>query len=188
MVHCYHGNTAEKMKNRQFVILILIMILLAAIASGCGKQTETTTATEVVYLPTRAVATLPVPTKAASCSNVLGYVEDVTYDDGAVVSPGQTFLKEWEVINYSDCNWEEGYHLFFISGNQMGAPDFVDIPHIPIGAKGKISVELTAPVEPGEYRSEWKLFGKDNRFFGESLVANITVSADADQDQQEYYW
>ena len=57
----------------------------------------------------------------------------------------------------------------------MGAPDFVEIPHIPIGSKGKISVELTAPEEPGEYKSEWKLFGADNRFFGESLVARIVV-------------
>ena len=62
-----------------------------------------------------------------------------------------------------------------LSGNQMDAPDFVDIPRIPVGSKGKITVQLTAPEEPGEYRSEWKLFGSDNRFFGESLVVNITV-------------
>ena len=75
----------------------------------------------------------------------------------------------WNYYDKNTTNFEA------LEGNQMGAPDFVEIPHIPIGSKGKISVELTAPTEPGEYRSEWKLFGADNRFFGESLVAKIVV-------------
>ena len=177
------------MNIRQFAIVFLAAALIMVMLSGCQTRTETPVPDDVVYLPTRAVATVPEPTKPPACKNVIGYVEDVTYDDGTVVSPGQTFLKEWEVINYSDCSWEDGYHLFFVSGNQMGAPDFVDIPHIPIGARGKISVELTAPEEPGEYRSEWKLFGKDNRFFGESLIANIVVkSEDATPEAQYYYY
>ncbi|MBQ6518981.1 MAG: hypothetical protein IJI14_09685 [Anaerolineaceae bacterium] len=156
--------------------IVLFMILLALITAGCGKQAEPTAEpTQEIYQPTRSVATVPAPTKAASCTNYMSYLGDVNYTDGTVVAPGAKFTKEWEVINYSDCNWDDKYHLFFISGNQMGAPDFVEIPHIPIGSKGKISVELTAPTEPGEYRSEWKLFGADNRFFGESLIANIVV-------------
>ena len=158
-------------------IFILTILILAALLSSCNKQTEPTPeATQEIYQPTRSVATVPVPTKAATCSNVMSYLGDVNYTDGAVLAPGEKFTKEWEVMNYSDCSWDERYHLFFISGNQMGAPDFVSIPHIPVGSKGKISVELTAPMEPGEYRSEWKLFGADNRFFGESLIANIVVS------------
>lgn len=164
------------MKTKNIILLVLLAVCLSIVLSACQKEKEPTPApTEEVFLPTRSVATVPVPTKAPACTNVMGYVEDVTYTDGAVVAPGTKFLKEWEVINYSDCNWGEGYHLFFVSGNQMGAPDFVEIPHISIGAKGKISIELTAPMEPGEYRSEWKLFGADNRFFGESLIANIVV-------------
>ena len=163
------------MRIRRTFILLSIAAVLSVLFSACQKKEPEPVPTEVIYQPTRSAATIPAPTKEAVCTNVMGYVEDVTYNDGTVIAPGAKFLKEWEVINYSDCNWEEGYHLFFVSGNQMGAPDFVDIPHIPIGAKGKISVELTAPDEPGEYRSEWKLFGSDNRFFGESLVANIIV-------------
>ncbi len=176
------------MKIRQFAILILTAAFYTLMLSGCQSRTETPVPEEEVFMPTRAVATLPEPTKPAACNNVIGYLEDVTYSDGTVVAPGQTFLKEWEVINYSDCNWEDGYHLFFISGNQMGAPDYVDIPHIPIGARGKISVELTAPTEPGEYRSEWKLFGKDNRFFGESLIANIVVASEEKPAEEGYYY
>ncbi len=159
------------------IYFLLIVLLIAALLTGCGKQSEPTPEpTPEIWQPTRSVATVPVPTRAASCTNVMSYLGDVNYNDGTVLAPGEKFTKEWEVINYSDCSWDERYHLFFISGNQMGAPDFVSIPHIPVGSKGKISVELTAPAEPGEYRSEWKLFGADNRFFGESLIANIVVS------------
>ena len=163
------------MKTRDSLFILILLVALMIILSACGKKTEGPEPTEAVFQPTRSVATIQAPTKAATCNNVMGYVEDVTYQDGTVVAPGTKFLKEWEVINYSDCSWGEGYRLFFVSGNQMGAPDFVAIPHIPVGAKGKLSVEMTAPQEKGEYRSEWKLFGTDNRFFGESLVANIIV-------------
>ena len=164
------------MKTRHIIFLILLVASFTILMTACQKEKEQQPeSTEAVFLPTRSAATVPVPTKAAACTNVMGFVEDVTYEDGAGVAPGTKFLEEWEVINYSDCAWGEGYHLFFVSGNQMGAPDYVEIPHIPIGARGKISIELTAPEEKGEYRSEWKLFGADNRFFGESLIANIIV-------------
>lgn len=155
----------------------LILFILLLLLSGCGliQQSGKPTATVEIYLPTRSAATLPAPTQPPACNNIVGYIEDVNYEDGTVVAPGTKFMKEWEVINYGDCVWGEGYHLYFISGDQMGAPDYVDIPRIPVGSKGKITVELTAPEEKGEYRSEWKLFGSDNRFFGESLVVSIVV-------------
>ncbi len=161
--------------NKKSFLIILFILSAVIILSSCAQKTEKIEPTQEIFQPTRSVATVAVPTRAPSCNNVMTYLGDSNYEDGSILSPGQKFTKEWEVINYSDCNWDSKYHLFFISGNQMGAPDFVEIPHIPIGSKGKISVELTAPEEPGEYKSEWKLFGADNRFFGESLVARIVV-------------
>ncbi len=165
------------MKKTRFLFLILLLTGSLLVLTGCGGKQKSgqPTATQEIYQPTRSVATLPPPTQPPACTNVVGSIEDVNYPEGTVVAPGTKIRKEWEVVNYSDCVWGEGYHLFFISGNQMGAPDFVDIPRIPVGSKGKILVEMTAPEEPGEYRSEWKLFGSDNRFFGESLVVSITV-------------
>ncbi len=170
------------------IIPILIGIML--ILTGCGKKQgqEQPTPTEEVYMPTRSVATVVVPTKVPACTNVMTlakYLDDnyYGYDEPVIVSPGKTFLQQWEVINYSDCDWNEKYHLFFISGDQMGAPDYVDIPQIPIGSRGIISVELTAPDAPGEYHTEWKLFDSDNRFFGQSLEAEIIVQ----EPIQNYY-
>ena len=164
------------MNTKKIPFTLILFLVFFWLISACTKKTEQVQPTEEeVYMPNRSVATVQAPTKAPACNNIMGYINDVNYIDGTVVGAGTKFVKEWEVINYSDCNWDEKYHLFFISGNQMGAPDFIEIPHIPIGAKGKISVELTAPTEPGEYRSEWKLFGADNLFFGESLTVNIVV-------------
>lgn len=157
-------------------VLLIILILIITLLCSCGQSAEPTpTPTQEIYMPTRSAATLPVPTRAASCTNIMQFLGDTNYEDGAVLAPGQTFVKEWEVMNFSDCAWDEDYHLFFISGDQMGAPDFISIPRVQIGEKGKIAVELTAPLEPGTYKSEWKLFGADNRFFGESLYTEITV-------------
>ncbi|MBR6089679.1 MAG: hypothetical protein IKP86_07085 [Anaerolineaceae bacterium] len=163
------------MKNKRIYFFSFTALLLALLLCACEKKAEQIQPTEEIFMPTRSVATVPVPTKPASCANSMTYLGDTNYEDGSVIPAGTKFTKEWEVINWSECSWDEKYHLFFISGNQMGAPDFVEIPHVPIGSRGKISVELTAPEEPGEYRSEWKLFGADNRFFGESLIVNIVV-------------
>lgn len=163
------------MKKHPFLFFLLFGVLL--IISGCGilPGPVQPTPTVEIYQPTRSVATLPPPTQPPACTNIVGSIEDVNYPDGTYVAPGTKFMKEWEVINYSDCVWGEGYHLYFISGSQMGAPDFVDIPRIPVGSRGKITVTFTAPEEKGEYRSEWKLFGADNRFFGDSLTVSIIV-------------
>ena len=160
--------------NGRFFFNVIVILLIIVCLSSCQKQEEAVP-TQEAYMPTRSLSTVAVPTKAPACNNVMSYVGDANYDDGTILAPGTKFTKEWEVINYGDCNWDEKYHLFFISGNQMGGKDFLSIPHVPIGAKGKISVELTAPDEPGEYHSEWKLFGADNRFFGESLTVDIIV-------------
>ncbi len=161
---------------KKFVFCLILMIILPVILSGCvdpnaGKPTPTVE----IYQPTRSVATVPAATEAPTCTNVLAYTE---YDDlfqDMRAAPGAKFTVEWEVMNYSSCIWDERYHLYFISGEQMGAPDFVDIPRVPIGSRAKISVTMTAPEKPGTYHSEWKMFGDDNRFFGESLVLDLTV-------------
>ena len=105
------------------IFLILILFLISVLLCSCKPQKpKQVQPTEEIYQPTRSVATVPVPTKASTCTNVMNFVGDANYEDGTVLAPGTKFTKEWEVINYSDCNWEEGYHLFFVSGNQMGSP------------------------------------------------------------------
>lgn len=158
------------------LFLISILLLFSLILSACTQEAvPTEVPTQEVYMPTRSVATLPAPTKAPSCTNSMTFIGDANYQDGAYVAPGETILKEWEIYNSGDCAWGDGYRLFFISGEQLGAPDILIIPHVEVASRTIISVELTAPDEPGTYHSEWKLFGADNRFFGESLYVDVIV-------------
>ena len=160
---------------KKLFFYLILMISLPVILSGCKKDSGEPTPTVEIYQPTRSVATVAVETAAPSCTNVLAYTEIYDLFQEMQAAPGEKFTVEWEVINYSTCVWDERYHLFFISGEQMGAPDFVEIPRVPVGSKAKISVSMTAPEEPGQYHSEWKMFGHDNRFFGESLVLDLNV-------------
>ena len=160
---------------KKIVLYFILLIIFSLCLSGCDQDAGKPTPTVEIYQPTRSVATVVVATAAPSCTNVLSYSQYSDLSQVVYAAPGEKFTVEWEVINYSSCIWDERYHLFFISGVQMGAPDFVEIPRVPIGSKAKIAVTMTAPEEPGEYHSEWKMFGNDNRFFGESLVLDVTV-------------
>ena len=166
-----------KNKDKSNFIIFVIVALLTLSVVGCSKQQETAvpTAVSTAPLPTRDVATLEVVDDSPKCVNSFVYIDDANYVDGTVVTPGESFLKEWEVQNTGSCDWTQDYKLRFVGGNLMGLNDTLDVPSVPVGGKGKISVEMTAPTEPGSYRSEWMIFGSDNRFFGELLYVEIVV-------------
>ncbi len=84
-------------------------------------------------------------------------------------------MQDWEVMNNGTCDWGANYLLRFVSGDQMSAPDSIKMPQVQVGKLGKISVQFTAPTEPGTYRSVWKAFNGINQSFGETLFVEITV-------------
>ena len=156
--------------------MFLRMISICFFFASCTpKITETPTVIPTAMLPTRIAATLEPVEIETDCVNSFYYMDDVRYQDGTEVEAGSVFLKEWEVQNNGSCDWNEKYRLRFVSGDQMGAPDSVPIPSVIVGSKGKLSVELQAPKEPGTYRSVWKAFGSDNRSFGEPVYVEIVV-------------
>lgn len=164
------------MKKKRIISLTFFIFTYLLLVCSCGQKAKSkATEPPAVFMPTRSAATLEIVEKVAACDNVMNYIDDVNYTDGAIVEAGSTFLKEWEVQNIGSCTWGDGYVLRFISGEQMTDQDSVSVPAVPAGSKGKLSIQFTAPQEPGSYRSEWKLFGADNRFFGNTLFVDITV-------------
>jgi hypothetical protein len=90
-------------------------------------------------------------------TTVATFIEDVTYEDGSLVSPGQRLIKTWRIKNVGTCTWNAAYQLVFDSGELMEGPftqSLTDI-HIPPGETLEISVDLTAPNAPGTYRGNW---------------------------------
>jgi hypothetical protein len=148
--------------------------------------------TQVAGEPT-AVPIIPTPTAFVQptaapqpCVFKAAYVEDVTVPDGQLMLPNTQFIKTWRVQNTGTCSWGPGsglQNLQFVGGNPLGAPNLVPIPNaIPAGATADLSIQMTAPAQPGSYKSNWKLRADDGTLIGVgpsnvALYASIRVQA-----------
>jgi len=116
------------------------------------------------------------PPKPACTRNAV-FQADVTVPDNTTIKAGQTFVKTWRIRNTGTCDWDPGYRLTFVEGDQMGGPDWVTIPETPAGENAEISVELVAPVEPGRHRGYWQICVGEGECFGDRVYVQI-VSAE----------
>ncbi|MBN1200862.1 MAG: peptidoglycan DD-metalloendopeptidase family protein [Anaerolineae bacterium] len=104
------------------------------------------------------------------------YVADVTIPDGAVIQPGQQFLKTWRVRNTGTTTWDRQYSLRFAGDDRMDGPASVSLkgPIAP-GDITDVSVMLTAPATAGRHRSTWKLHDANGDAFEYGVYAEIQV-------------
>jgi hypothetical protein len=112
-----------------------------------------------------------------ACNNLL-YVADVTVQDGTVFDGGEDFEKIWRVQNTGSCNWDDGYKLVFIGGNQELDPYTVELrsgDFIAAGETGDVGVDLTAPLTTGSYTATWRMQSDNGVFFGDPLTVVIEV-------------
>lgn len=149
-------------------------------APGEGQQpTPAATNTPAMPLPTNTVPPItqappqtatntPAPTPTGPPCNRLSFVKDVTVPDDAEMSPGEKFTKTWRLKNTGSCTWTSGYDLVFDHGDSMGAPPSVQITTgtIAPGQEVDVSVELTAPDDPGTYQGYFKLRSTEGIVFG----------------------
>lgn len=92
---------------------------------------------------------------------------DVTIPDDTVLKPGETFTKVWRLRNSGTCAWTTSYSAVYFSGEKMGAPETVALSaSVAVGNSIDISVEMTAPLTPGTYQSNWKLRNAGGVLFG----------------------
>ncbi|MBN2501926.1 MAG: hypothetical protein JXB38_14185 [Anaerolineales bacterium] len=95
------------------------------------------------------------------------FVEDVNIPDGEEFEPGNGFEKTWRVRNVGTCIWTNEYDLVFADGLPMG--HIVSKPLRESVAPGEtvdLTIQLTAPNDPGTYRSYWQLRNASNDLFG----------------------
>lgn len=101
------------------------------------------------------------------CTDKAIFRADVSIPDNTVVQAGGTFTKTWKLQNIGSCTWDTGYGVEFFDGDQLGAPETIPMTTtIAPGEDVDISLPMVAPVEPGEYRGEWKLRNPDGFLFG----------------------
>lgn len=130
--------------------------------------TPTPEATQIPTIersPTRPLVTL---TPTGWCNAIgQGPNFDITIPDGTEMLPGQVFTKTWRLINTGTCTWTRLYKLVFYSGNDMGAyQQQLFGGEVQPGQAVDITVQFTAPMEPGIYQSNWMLMDGSGNLFG----------------------
>ncbi|MDF1500529.1 MAG: NBR1-Ig-like domain-containing protein [Anaerolineales bacterium] len=126
------------------------------------------------------------------------FIEDVTYRDGARVSPGEIFLKIWRFRNDGSCEWSYTDRLDFVGGERFSGPDDVKIRffeegtdldlelgdrdwsdgtvyHVPPGATVDIAVVLRAPLEEGRHRGYWRVLAEDGENASMQFYVDVEV-------------
>jgi uncharacterized repeat protein (TIGR01451 family) len=104
------------------------------------------------------------------------FVADVTIPDGTKLQPGEEFTKTWRLRNTGTTTWTTDYRLVFNGGDQMGAPQYVNLPvAVPPSATVDISVPMTAPESGGAKRGYWRMENSAGLKFGDTIWVDIFV-------------
>jgi Ig-like domain from next to BRCA1 gene len=92
---------------------------------------------------------------------------DITIPDDTLISPGQSFIKTWKLVNIGTCTWTTLYSASFFYGDRMGAPETVPLQGSVLPAQSvEISIEMVAPQASGTYQGNWKLSNSSGVLFG----------------------
>jgi len=101
------------------------------------------------------------------------FVADVSVPDNTQFEKGEAFDKTWKVENTGTCAWPEDTVVAFVGGEQMEAPESVDVGAVEPGDEKDITVSMKAPAEDGKVTGKWQLESGDDRFGGQFWVTII---------------
>jgi len=141
--------------------------------TGTPKPTSRSTERESTPLPdskttltpagVEQTATPSTPCDSASAGNPI----DITIPDDSLISPGESFIKTWRLVNTGTCTWTPEYAASFFYGDRMGAPKMVSLQEdIAPSENVEISIEMVAPQQPGTYQGNWMLSNPGGELFG----------------------
>lgn len=109
------------------------------------------------------------------CTLQAAYVRDLTIPDHTVMSPGEQFVKAWQMRNTGTCDWSGGVVIVHTDGDRLATAEAYAVAAAPSGSEVEIAVPMRAPAEPGTYRSYWRLATDDGTAFGPGVYAAIVV-------------
>jgi len=110
------------------------------------------------------------PTQTPLPCNKAQFVSETIPDDTEFGS-GEVFTKSWTFKNTGTCTWNTDYKLVFATGDAMSGSASVNlVGTVAPNAQVTISVDLTAPTDPGTYTGYWKLQADDDEQFGQVYV------------------
>lgn len=136
---------------------------------GLQPVADTPLPTQLPFdLPTAALPATPGPDggqagEAITCYRAQ-FVTDVTISDNSPVQPGQAFTKTWRMANNGACPWPPDTQLVYVDGAAMQGLSAPLGQSVEPGQTVDVSVQLTAPADPGTYRGLWMLANASGRF------------------------
>jgi hypothetical protein len=151
--------------------------VLAQVSKTAAAYTPPATSTpEASPTPAapEATATPEASPTAGTCDDSQ-YVSDVTVPDGTQMTPGQNFVKTWQIKNIGTCTWSAGYTLVYGYGEKMNGKAVALTGDVPPGGTTEVSVNLTAPSKAGNYTAAWRMANANGYPFGAFVTVVITV-------------
>ena len=113
--------------------------------------------------------TVPTPTPTAT-----PVVEEEPFPN-PVKARGR-FNKTWIMRNSGMFDWGSGHVWAFVGGDQMGAPNGVEIPPTAAGGRFEVEVPMIAPADSGVYEGVWQMRDPDGKLFGTQGVVRVKVN------------
>ncbi len=134
-------------------------------------RTATVTPTKKVTPTATPTATsTSTPTPDPSLCNQAEFVADISYPDGSLVEMGTRFTKTWRLKNSGTCAWTADYELVFFNGSQLNGPIVQPIGReVKPGQEVDLSINLVAPMMPGEHKGSWKLREPGGQVFSSDI-------------------
>jgi hypothetical protein len=97
--------------------------------------------------------------------------------DGTVFAPGETFTMTWRLRNAGITTWTAAYMLRYYSGETFGAPKEILLGREVLPNEiADISIPMSAPAIPGNYRSDWVMATASRSNFNQPIFLKITVA------------
>jgi hypothetical protein len=165
-------------EKRRKLITVSICVYLWVLLSACGgNSTALSTPSLPAIVPTETFfSSFPVfLTPTLTCIDGLAFLDDATIPDYSIVAPGSALDKQWLVQNSGSCNWDSRYRLRLVGGVALGASLEQALYPARAGMQATLRIFFTAPMETGEYYSEWQAFDAKGIPFGEVFFIKIVV-------------
>ncbi len=127
------------------------------------QRLQVVVVTKVVPAP---ATPIPVPVKptAVPC-NWVQFIADVSVPDGTTYAQTRPSPRP-RIKNIGSCTWTKYYDVAFDSRASWVRRILSTFPKLKPGETVDISVDMVAPITPGEYTGNWKLVNEDGVRFG----------------------
>ncbi len=139
--------------------------------------TEGVTATAILPSPTAT----PEPEKEATATptldcSVRAKIASVSLNPDEIVPPETEMTAYFAIRNTGNCAWPSGMRLGFTSGDQMGAPDSVQLEKLAPDQQVQILLTFQAPAELGVYEGTWSVLQPDGEPLDKTGTIELEVS------------